>query len=193
MVQLSQITEQTSRLELSLAKHFKWWATIIVLLVVIIMIWYLVWPKFVEWRTMTQARDLQAQLFQRQEKFSQLQGQIKQWQKMKSQLGDDLQLVLPAVEDAPNLLVQIETLAARSKLPLRSLSISSATGASKRIETSSGVKQVRLLLNLQGGDYKSLKSFLGELQTAWRLLQVENINYSSQGFSLEVTGYYYPH
>ncbi len=194
MVQLSSTTEQgASRLELSLAKHFKWWAMMVIVLVLAIMGWFLVWPKFIEWRGMTQARDLQAKLQKRQEKFSQLKKQVNQWRSIKSQLGDDLQLILPPVQDVPELLVQLETLAARSNLSLQSLSVS-ATGASatKQVETSNGVRQIRILANLQGGEYKDLKLLLGEIQSAWRLLRVESINYTSQGVSLELTGYYYP-
>ena len=197
-MQLNQDT-QVSWWQKTLVKNFTSWATLTALVVVILFGWTLIWPKYQEWRSMTRAQDLQGQLRQERVKVDNLKQQVAAWNRIKNQTSSDLQAILPSTIDIPNLLVQLEAVAAQSGFRFLGVSISETGAAVKRrgagtSVSEAGVRPIKITLSLEGRSYNNFKALLENIRSSWRLLEVNSFSFSAGqiSYSLDLTSYYYP-
>ncbi|HBV32998.1 TPA: hypothetical protein DEB72_00500, partial [Patescibacteria group bacterium] len=171
-MQLNQDT-QVSWWQKTLVKNFTSWATLTALVVVILFGWTLIWPKYQEWRSMTRAQDLQGQLRQERVKVDNLKQQVAAWNSIKNQTSSDLQAILPSTIDIPNLLVQLEAVAAQSGFRFLGVSISETGAAVKRrgagtSVSEAGVRPIKITLSLEGRSYNNFKALLENIRSSWR-------------------------
>ena len=103
--------------------------------------------------------------------------------------------VLPAEKDLPSLFVQLEALAFKHNLFLKTVDVSTPD---KGIEETSESKKQELnklviTLNISGGDYFTLKNFLADIEKNLRLLDIKSLSYTPQSnaYSLVIHTYYF--
>ena len=121
---------------------------------------------------------------------------------------DKMEMILPAKEDVPNLLVQVESLVFEQGLILNKLELSAPTQESggkaitpeeimaQKNSTTKGYKVLNINLGFTG-DYSALKNFLKAVEENIRLIDVEVISIApeSEGmgifkFDLSLKTYY---
>ena len=192
-----QITQevQVSWWQKTLVENFTIWASLVVLVLVVVPGWLLVWPKFQEWRAMTKAQTLEGQLVEERQNIDSLKQKVREWDKIKKQAGSDLQAILPSVIDVPDLLVQLEAVAAQSGFRFLGVSISEAGGTARgQSVNTGGVRPVKITFNLEGNSYGNFKSLLENIRSSWRLLEVDSFSFSESqtSYALDLTSYYYP-
>lgn len=184
----------------TLVEYFTIWATLVVLVVVVLPGWLLVWPKFQEWRTMTKAQTLDSRLAEERQNIDSLKQKLNEWSSIKNKAGSDLQAILPSTIDIPDLLVQLEAVAAQSGFRFLGVSISEAavSARSQTVSTSAsdagGVRPVKITFNLEGNSYANFKALLENIRSSWRLLEINSFSFSESqtSYSLDLTSYYYP-
>jgi hypothetical protein len=187
--------------------NFWWWAVGIVVIILGLGGWFLLKPLYTDLRTSTQVDSLKDRIVETQNRLVILKRQAKTWEELQQGEQENINLVLPSVNDLPNLIVQLEALAKQTKFNLQGIAISEKGELNKTTNTRSGsvastiakglpsgVRTLKITITLEGGDYTRLKEFLQATQSAWRLLDVNSLSFARDGsYAVELSAYYYPY
>lgn len=182
----------------SLREHFIWWAVLVVVLIIGSGIWWLWRPMYKNITPNSQLDALETKLKSSQTRLDSLRKIADDWLKQPEWQPADLELVLPSTPDIPNLVVQTDTLASHSGLQLQSLSITEratpAAGAKAAVfSLPNGVRSMQVSINLTGVTYVKLKAFLQAMQSAWRVVALEDLNFGrANTVALKLVTYYLP-
>lgn len=116
---------------------------------------------------------------------------------------DKTNYILPNKAKIPELMAQLEALAAKDGFKVSSMDVGSKevkrdsrNDAEAQAITDSGLKMLSVSLGINGGDYFALKQFLQDVEDHLRLLDVMSINFqSTEGageYLLNIQTYYLP-
>lgn len=146
------------------------------LIVALILIVVLIWPKYQELSIFEkQIEGKKTELELETTYFAHLQQVSQELKQYENQLSK-IDSALPQTSFLPDLLNFIQKAASQSGLLLKEISPVKTTQISS--EETAQIKEVKLSLSLVG-DYFSFKNFLSALETSARLIEVENISFSS--------------
>ncbi len=132
------------------------------------------WPAYKDYSALLrEQKQKQAEMQTREEYINNLVALDTQLQGSKDKLAK-LDAAFPSDEDLPSLYSEVQQLASASGLVLRSItsSLSASGTAASQLQT------IELNLSLEGS-YTAFKEFLLRTQTAWRVLDVQSIAFSS--------------
>lgn len=186
-----------------LAHYFLWWSIGVVVLIVGGGSWFILKPLYHDIRENNQAAQLSVRLDATRNQFAQLKLKSDAW--AAENQTDAINLILPSYSDLPNLLVELEALADHSKFQLQGIAVAEeAVGANSTTpggavaaattSATSGIRELKVTLNLTNGTYSHLRDFLSLAQSAWRLVAVQSINFGTDSsYAIELTSYYYTH
>lgn len=188
----------------NLQQHFLWWGVGVAVVILGLGSWFLLKPLYVDLRAGTQVGSLEDHIIKTQNKLIALKKQAKTWEELQQSTQANVNLILPSVNDLPNLIVQLEALAKQTKFNLQGIAISEKSETNKTIKTPlgiqtskelpGGVRSLKITITLDGGNYTRLKEFLQAAQSAWRLLEVNSISFARDGgYAVELSAYYYPY
>lgn len=96
---------------------------------------------------------------------------------------DKLEQILPVKKDIPNLFVHFQNLVNLQGLKLAAISFTEENLEGK-------VKTLDINLDLRGGNYQILKSFLANLEKDVKIVDVVSINFAKEGYNLKLKTYY---
>jgi len=179
----------------SLNRHFVWWSVGVVIIIFLAGTWFIIplWQEARSGQVLEEARD---QLQKAQTDFQQLKAQGKLWDKLLvQQSGQDINLMVPDAPNLPDVLFELESLVRDAGFDLLSISAVDVKDTKTRSSSvPSGARAVKVSLSLDNGSYLKFKTLLGNLRSAWRLLSLENFNFSGRetAYSVELTTYYMP-
>lgn len=175
-----------------------WWAGALGLVVLIVGLVFVTWPKYQELAALPKMADLEQELRADQASFNVLQSQIAAWREMTKQIGKDVLLMLPTSVDAPNLLVELDGLASEAGYQAKAIAIADLASVRqstkvKGIALPSNVKIVKISLGLSHGNYQSFKKLLAKFESAWRILNVDGFSFGrDDSYTVELTSFYLP-
>lgn len=175
-------------------RFFVWWAVLIVI-VIAAGGYFLLRTPYREWRTLAGTAKLEAALVVAEQQFKQLQSEASDWRAIEQSRGNQLDLMLPAATDIPNLLTQLEAVARSARFSIDAVAVAEpAAGARTARASASGLRPLQVTLNISGGSYAQLKDLLDALQHSWRVVQVDSfgVGGGETSFHLELTAFYYP-
>jgi hypothetical protein len=191
----------------SLRQYFLWWGVGAATIILGLGSWFLLEPLYVDFRAGTQVDSLKDHIIETQNRLIALKKQAKVWEELRQSKQENINLILPNVNDLPNLIVQLEALAKQTRFDLQGIAISEKSDTGKAVnarlgsktstiakELPGGVRSLKITITLDGGNYTRLKEFLRAAQTAWRLLDVNSISFARDGsYAVELSAYYYPY
>lgn len=142
----------------------------------------------------TKVADNQALLAEKEQSLSKLKS-VKVSVENLEESAQKILAVLPAEKDLPNVFVQLEALAFKNNLFLRTVDIASPEegvtdeGEGKRLK----LNKLVITLNVAGGDYFTLKNFLADIEKNLRLLDIKALSYLPQNnsYNLVINTYYF--
>ena len=153
-------------------------------------VFWLVLPAFHELKAERQAlREKESVLAEKTATWENFEKTRDNFNKVKKETKEELNVFLPREGDIPSLLVQIEELGKKSNLVFKSMTISKnrKKGAAKEENLSLPYQQLTISLEAEGG-YGDIKRFLDVVEKNLRLLDVEKVEISkSQASSFEET------
>lgn len=191
----------------NLQQYFLWWAVGVAVVILGLGGWFLLKPLYIDLRAGTQVDSLKDYIIETQTKLIALKKQAKTWEELQLSTQENINLILPNVNDLPNLIVQLESLAKQTRFNLRGIAISEKSDTKKAVNTRlgsktsttakellGGVRSLKITITLDDGNYTRLKEFLQAAQSAWRLLEVNSISFTRDGsYAVELSAYYYPY
>jgi hypothetical protein len=191
----------------NLQQYFLWWGLGVAVVILGLGSWFLLKPLYVDLRAGTQVDSLKDHIVEVQNRLIILKKQAKTWEELQQSTQENINLILPNVNDLPNLIVQLEALAKQTKFNLQGIAISEKSDTGKAVDTRpgsktstiakelpGGVRVLKITITLDGGNYTRLKEFLQAAQSAWRLLEVNSISFARDGsYAVELSAYYYPY
>lgn len=103
-------------------------------------------------------------------------------------------LALPDEFDLSSVLLQLDGLARKNNFVLAQTDINENTAKNK--DQSTPLKEVMININLAGGDYNDLLSFIGDVEKSLMFLNVNSIRFvgrsnAATGYELVISAYYY--
>ncbi len=185
-------------------KRSGWPVTLVV--VVIILAggwWFFLQPEWQAYRALPSLDGYAASRQAVEKEISALKKIIKEYSQVTATDEQRLRLALPPDEDLPNLLAQFEGLAETTDFTLTSIGFSSLESSEPAtvvedinglpMQTSStptsNVKELRVNVNIKGGDYGELKKFVAAAEQSIRLLRLMSLNFSSGASGSEGLSY----
>ncbi len=196
MTQFSR-DEQISWWKSSLVNYFSWWALVVAAIIIGLGSWLMVYPVYEQWNTMTKAEQLSEELSIYQSQYDNLISKSNDWKKLNRSVGKDLYLILPQDIDLPNLMTEIDAVVKSSIFTLNGIAFNDGSREQVRTgskeESRAGIKVVRIVINVSGGNYTAFKELVKKIESAWRLLEVRDVSFvTDDAYTIELASYYYP-
>ncbi|MBU1132564.1 type 4a pilus biogenesis protein PilO [Patescibacteria group bacterium] len=106
--------------------------------------------------------------------------------------GQKILEILPQEKDLPDIFLQLEAMAEKNNLFMNMINVAEDAAMETEEGAPAKIKKLNLNMNLSGGDYFTLKSYLNDMEKNLRLMDVQSIVYSpeSKTFNLSVNTYY---
>ena len=192
-----------------LNKYYWLFAILIFLIIVILGIWFLIWPEISKSQKI--AKEFLPEKMQEIDLLGKYTAKIKDLETLVSNIDnqygrslDLLRQVLPAQANVPELIAQVDALTRKSGFEMNSIDIteSGATGLVKRGGTkniqinNTPLRLVNINLSVTGGNYPSFKILLDNIEKNIRLLDLNSVSFSggtseAVGYSLNLRTYYF--
>lgn len=181
------------------AKYFNLWLTLVVVIVGVGGFFILRGP-YAEWRNLSAVRALQGQLQAYRNSLATLSSEITAWQQLDATSRGQVDIMLPSSSDLPNLLTELEAVAAQAGFQVQALGVGEnqvaarGQGAASVSATPGATHQVQVTMSLANGSYPSFKRLVSVLRRAWRVLRLDSFSFSSDSdaYRVQLTAFYYP-
>ncbi|TSC95594.1 MAG: Uncharacterized protein Athens101410_468 [Parcubacteria group bacterium Athens1014_10] len=112
---------------------------------------------------------------------------LKELKEVYNRLSDDekerLKQILPKNKDITNLFIHFENLVEKNGLELGGINFTDLKSEGK-------IKILNIKLSLKGGNYQIFKKFLQNLEKDVKILDVNSVNFSVDGYDLSINTYY---
>jgi len=198
------------KLNIWLNKHYRLASWIVFAAVLLLVGYFILWPRYQSTRELSESfvpaqREKLQTLDQYEVKIGELEDLAGQIERNYSQSLRDLEYILPAKAQLPELIAQLDQLTRQSGLIIINLDILESTDQSKSAKEASekdkmvtgnkNLQAIDINLTVRGGDYPVFKRFLDKLEKHIRLLDLTSIGFASargdQGsYSLNLKTYY---
>lgn len=164
---------------------------VISLVIVLILGVLVIWPKYQEFVGLGDRVEAKKSELQYNEEYFQELEEIKEKLEEKEEEVAKIDSALPQERSLPPLFDFIQEISSESGLIFKNLSPFAAT----YLEESPAIRETRFTVTLSGS-YSSFKSFLAALEKSARMIEAENISFSSEGeepltFNLKLKVYSY--
>lgn len=160
--------------------------SLMVILVMVIFLtagYFLIWPEYQKLSDNKNKLVTEKETLENQNRtLADLQKLFNNYEDISAANKEKIMSMLPREVDEPGLFTLLETLAGRNGMVVLAADITIKDPAADLKNL--GLKEVNLAINLTGGEYFNLKSFLSDLETNLRLMDVISVNYTPEASSI---------
>lgn len=192
-----------------LISYFKWFVTLVVLIVLVVGGLFLVWPKYQEVTSLLESSQQRQQemIEQKKERLSKLQGIISDYNSISSRQKEKVEQMIPSRQNAEEMFTEFNYLMEENDLKLKSMQIQDGgkEGSDREVNNRKekkdsnekevilddslpqGVESREVELLVLGTNYNSLKGLLETLERNLPVVDVVDISFSPEGNTTKLT------